>query len=122
MHSLRTFAQVIDKKGFPAHSDGRMQRQNAYKFLVKLSENCGILPPTLSVTGITDCGREPVNGGGFADIFRASFRGEEVALKRLRDFPVHQERGTVHRVRISSTTTISRFTTSILMAIPSEIL
>ena len=92
--------------------DGQKQRQNAYKFLVKLSENCGILPPTLGIDGITDCGREPVNGGGFADIFRASFRGEEVALKRLRDFQVQQERKLVHRVSIllsASDTTVLSF-------------
>ena len=37
-------------------------------------------------------------GGGFADIFRASYRGEDVALKRLRDFQVHQRREIIHRV------------------------
>ena len=30
--------------------------------------------------------RDPVSGGGFADIFQASFRDQPVALKRLRSF------------------------------------
>lgn len=91
---------MIDKNELSSDSDGQKQRQNAYKLLVKLSENCGMLPPALSISGITDCGREPINGGGFADIFRAKIRGEAVALKRLRHFQVHQDREVVHRVRV----------------------
>lgn len=92
---------MIDQKGFASDLSGLKQKQKIHRFLVKLSENCGILPPTLSVSGIINCSREPVNGGGFADIFRASFHGEEVALKRLRDFQVHHERERVRRVRFS---------------------
>lgn len=91
---------MIDKKGFSFDGEGEKHRRNAYKYLVKLSESCGILPPTLSLSGIANCGKEPVNGGGFADIFRASYHGEDVALKRLREFQVHQTRERVHRVRL----------------------
>lgn len=96
--------QMVDKKGFSFDLGGLKEKQKVHKFLVKLSENCGILPPILSVSGIVDCSKEPVNGGGFADIFRASFHGEEVALKRLRDFQVHHERERVRRVRLLSHT------------------
>lgn len=81
----------MEKKGFSFTLNGQRHRQNAKKILVKLSQNCGILPDTLRISGVTECGSEPVNGGGFADIFRASFREQEVALKRLRDFQVHRE-------------------------------
>jgi hypothetical protein len=90
--------QAIDKQAFPFNNDGQRSRHSAHRLLVKLSENCGILPPILSITGIENCSKEPVAGGGFADIFRASYRGEDVALKRLRDFQVHQQREMIHRV------------------------
>ena len=90
--------QVIDRQGFPYDDDGQRSRHRAHRLLVKLSQNCGILPSFLSIIGIENCGKEPVAGGGFADIFRASYQGEDVALKRLRDFQVHQQREIIHRV------------------------
>jgi len=90
--------QVIDKQGFPLDNDGQRSRHNAHRLLVKLSENCGILPSYLSIVEVDNCGQEPVGGGGFSDIFKASYRGEDVALKRLRDFQIHRQRETIHRV------------------------
>jgi hypothetical protein len=91
-------SQAIDKQAFPFNDDSQRSRHSAHRLLVKLSENCGILPSILSIAGIENCSKEPVAGGGFADIFRASYRGEDVALKRLRDFQVHQQREMIHRV------------------------
>lgn len=92
---------MIDDDGSTFHSDEGMQRQNTYRLLVKLSENCGILRKPLSISGITGCGREPVHESGSADIFRASFNGGEVALKCLRDFQIHKNRELTHRVSVS---------------------
>ena len=91
-------SQVIDNRGFSFDDDGQTFRHSAHKLLVKLSENCGILPPALSVTGIQNYADHPTAGGGFADIFLANYQGKQVALKRLRNFQVQSREGT-HRVR-----------------------
>lgn len=70
----------------------------ARRLLVKLSEMCGILPSSLSITGVENCSQEPVAGGGFADIFLASYQGKHVALKCLRDFHIHQGRELIYKV------------------------
>lgn len=45
-----------------------------------------MLPERLLV-GYIDCtNKEPLSGGHFADIYEAKYRGEKVALKRLRSF------------------------------------
>jgi hypothetical protein len=69
-----------------------------HHLVVKLSESCGILPPALNITGVRNCSKASVAGGGFADIFRGSYRGKDVALKRLRYFD-DQECGKIHKVR-----------------------
>lgn len=91
---ISTLSQMTDRS---FDLDGQKQRQSAYKFLIKLSVHCGILPPNLNISGVYDCEQDPITGGGFADIFRASYRGEHVALKRLREFE-YQERNLIHRV------------------------
>jgi hypothetical protein len=68
-----------------------------HRLVVKLAENCGILPPALSITGVQNCSKDLVAGGGFADIFQASYKGKDVALKCLRCFD-DQQRGKIHRV------------------------
>lgn len=90
-----TFLQMIDRS---FDLDSLQHKPSAHKFLIQLSERCGILPPTLSISGITACEQDPIGGGGFADIFRASFRGGHVALKRLREFQ-YQGRNLAHKVR-----------------------
>ncbi|KAJ7231954.1 kinase-like domain-containing protein [Mycena rebaudengoi] len=54
--------------------------------MIKLSEGLHILPSSFFVTGVS--GREgyPTFGGGFGDIYRASYNGKPVALKHLRMF------------------------------------
>jgi hypothetical protein len=58
---------------------------------VKLSAASGLLPSALFLAGI-DVGenREPVDGGRFADIFRGTYLGKTVAMKRLR-IPDHEK-------------------------------
>lgn len=102
IYLLTLHDQVLEMKGVSARFDRQKSWYNARRLLVKLSENGGILPPSLTITGVENCEKEPVAGGGFADIFRASYKGEVVALKRLRDFQIHQERQVVHRVRYTT--------------------
>jgi len=46
----------------------------------------GILPDYLFVSGVLRIGRNPLVGGGCADIWKGKFKGEPVALKVLRIF------------------------------------
>ncbi len=55
-------------------------------FLVGLSRRAQILPSTLFIDGVECKDRNAVAGGGFADIYRGLFGGQEVALKRIRTF------------------------------------
>ncbi len=45
-----------------------------------------MVPRSFLISGIHLQDRDAVSGGGFADIFRASYKGQPVALKRLRNF------------------------------------
>jgi hypothetical protein len=60
-------------------------RQRAISLLVKLSAESQQFPPCLFLREV-DLGpvRDPDKMGGFADVFRGSFQGGKVAVKRLR--------------------------------------
>lgn len=83
---------------FPLDVEGSRSRQDAHRLLVKLSKKCGILPASLAITGIKDYSQNPVAGGHFADILPASYQGEDVVLKRLREYNVPQQRELIHKV------------------------
>lgn len=61
------------------------------RLLIFLSRSWKIIPQSLYLRGIRLEDRDPVNGGGYADIFRGSFQGQRVALKRLRHFSAVQK-------------------------------
>ncbi|KDQ51599.1 hypothetical protein JAAARDRAFT_199053 [Jaapia argillacea MUCL 33604] len=44
------------------------------------------LPPSLFIKDIYNYGKDPIAGGGFADIFKGSWGGKAVAMKRVRFF------------------------------------
>ena len=71
---------------------------DAHRILVKLSEASNILPAALSVNGVTLLEKHAKFGGGFSDIFRASYQGKEVALKRMRVFQRGEELQAINRV------------------------
>ncbi len=56
------------------------------RLLTALSRNTKMVPRSFLLSGVQLQDRDAVSGGGFADIFRASYRGKPVALKRLRNF------------------------------------
>ncbi|KAJ7938169.1 kinase-like domain-containing protein [Mycena leptocephala] len=58
----------------------------ARRLIIRLSEARDQLPSSLFITGVTDHDEHPTFSGGFGDIFRASFSGNTVALKRIRMF------------------------------------
>ncbi|KAL0065198.1 hypothetical protein AAF712_007868 [Marasmius tenuissimus] len=61
-------------------------RHQAHKILVKLLEAQDILPACLFIKGVKRRDSEAFFGGTFGDIYRARFRSEDVALKRVRVF------------------------------------
>ncbi|KAF8169206.1 kinase-like domain-containing protein, partial [Mycena galopus ATCC 62051] len=60
--------------------------QMAFRMIRKLSESCDKLPSSLFIVGVNDRDEYPVFGGGFGDIYRASYGDQRVALKRMRYF------------------------------------
>jgi hypothetical protein len=57
----------------------------AISLLVKLSSESQQFPPSLFIPEVDLGGiRDPEKIGGFADVFRGTLRGQEVAVKRLR--------------------------------------
>ena len=46
----------------------------------------GFIPPYLLLSGVRRLDKDPIAGGGFADVWRGKLHGEVVALKVLRDF------------------------------------
>lgn len=73
--------------------------RGARRLLVKISVVSGIIPTSLTIQGVTLLEKEAVFGGGFADIYKASYKNSEVALKRMRIFQRGKERHEIHRVR-----------------------
>jgi hypothetical protein len=80
----------LDKRSFWKLDNG-VAAQNLHRLLVKVSEACNLLPASLSIKGVTEVGLSAVFGGGFADIFQATYKGRDVALKRLRLFHANAE-------------------------------
>ena len=55
------------------------------RMLLRVSQKLGTIPSPLFVAGVSCVERERPEGmGGFADVFRGSLEGRDVALKRLR--------------------------------------
>ncbi|KAJ7107508.1 kinase-like domain-containing protein, partial [Mycena epipterygia] len=52
----------------------------------QLSEAQDQLPSSLFISGVDDRDEHPTFAGGFGDIYRASYQGKMVALKRIRTF------------------------------------
>ncbi|KAJ7779798.1 kinase-like domain-containing protein [Mycena metata] len=52
----------------------------------KLSEKCNRLPKSLLISGVTQRDEHISFPGGYGDVFKASYQGKPVALKRMRMF------------------------------------
>ncbi|KAJ7170993.1 kinase-like domain-containing protein, partial [Mycena filopes] len=57
-----------------------------HRLLIKLALSCRKLPSSLFIQGIEGKPEAACDGGGFADIYKAVFKSQDVALKRLRFF------------------------------------
>ncbi|KAJ7231344.1 kinase-like domain-containing protein [Mycena rebaudengoi] len=58
----------------------------AQRMMIKLSNACDKFPSSLFITGVSGRDNHPTFGGGFGDIYRASYNGKTVALKQMRSF------------------------------------
>lgn len=91
--------QMLDK-GFLSNTKdtGKTLYDEVHKLYYRLSVASGILPPPLMVDGVVLLQNGAVNGGGYADIFLASYQGSQVALKRLRIFLKGNDRHNAYKV------------------------
>ncbi|KAJ7273254.1 kinase-like domain-containing protein [Mycena rebaudengoi] len=65
---------------------GQEYNAKARRMIMKLSEACDRLPSSLFITGVSGRDHDATFGGGFGDIYRASYNGKTVALKHMRTF------------------------------------
>ncbi|KAF7336057.1 Kinase-like protein [Mycena sanguinolenta] len=72
-------------------------RSKARHLIQKVSEAGGQLPSSLFIEGVDDHDEHPTFGGGFGDVYQASYQGRRVALKRIRTFTADS---TTHRNRL----------------------
>ncbi|KAJ7224780.1 kinase-like domain-containing protein [Mycena rebaudengoi] len=71
----------------------------ARRMIIKLSEACDKLPSSLFITGVSGRDDHATFGGGFGDIYRASYDGRTVALKYMRTFHRGSE---LRRIRLTT--------------------
>ncbi|TCD60727.1 hypothetical protein EIP91_009621, partial [Steccherinum ochraceum] len=79
--------KVLDSAALPlasSNSHFSLYRTKLRKLSLKLSIAHDILPTTLVLKGVQCTESVSVGAGAFADVYIGSFRGEKVALKRLR--------------------------------------
>ncbi|KAJ7464201.1 kinase-like domain-containing protein [Mycena galericulata] len=79
---LDIIQNVLDRGSLP-HANSRSRARRLLEQLAEVSEQ---LPSRLFISGINDRDEHPTFGGGFGDVYRASYLGTPVALKRLRTF------------------------------------
>ncbi|KAF7426300.1 hypothetical protein PC9H_008668 [Pleurotus ostreatus] len=98
--NLLNLIQDMLDKGFLSNTKdtGRTLYDAVHKLYYRLSVASGILPPPLMVDGVTLLQNGAVNGGGYADIFLASYQGSQVALKRLRIFLKGNDRHNAYKM------------------------
>ncbi|KAF5345020.1 hypothetical protein D9758_010424 [Tetrapyrgos nigripes] len=79
---LDVVQDVLDK-GYLLNGE---ETARARRLLVRLSETCDKLPSSLFIKGVERPDEQATFGGGFGDVYRATYNGQHVALKRMRIF------------------------------------
>ncbi|KAF7335456.1 Kinase-like protein [Mycena venus] len=85
-NSAQNFLDVVQNtldRGFLIRQE---LNSKARRLILKLSEACDRLPSSLFITGVTGRDEHALFGGGFGDIYQASYNGKTVALKHIRTF------------------------------------
>ncbi|KAF7326855.1 Kinase-like protein [Mycena venus] len=81
-HFLDVVQDALDRGFMMGQEHNRM----ALRIIRKLSELCDKLPSSLFIVGVNGQDEHPTFGGGYGDIYRASYCDQRVALKRMRYF------------------------------------
>ncbi|KAJ7226275.1 kinase-like domain-containing protein, partial [Mycena rebaudengoi] len=84
--SAQDFLDVVQNMLDKGYLIEQEHTSKARKILLQLSETCDKLPSSLFITGVNERDQDPTFGGGFGDIYRASYAGKTVALKHMRTF------------------------------------
>ncbi|KAJ7609207.1 hypothetical protein DFH06DRAFT_1017290 [Mycena polygramma] len=92
---LDIIQDVLDRGTLPDSNS----RSKARRLMQKISAAHEQLPSSLFINGVNDPDEHPTFGGGFGDVYRASYRKRMVALKRIRTFTADS---TTHRNRLVS--------------------
>jgi hypothetical protein len=101
----------------------------ARRLMQKLSEARDQLPTSLFINGVSDADEHPTFAGGFGDVYRASYDGKRVALKRIRTFTADSTNPTrlvslstrsVHLINFSSRNSAGRRSYGKLCTTPSS--
>ncbi|KAJ7619295.1 kinase-like domain-containing protein [Roridomyces roridus] len=74
--------QVLDRGALINQEHAR----KGCRIVRKLSETCDRLPSSFFITNVVERDLYPRFGGGFGDVYRARYEGQNVALKHMRHF------------------------------------
>ncbi|KAJ7045251.1 kinase-like domain-containing protein, partial [Mycena alexandri] len=114
-NSVQNFLDVLHNmldKGLLLEKE---HNSKARRMILKLSEACDRLPSALFITGVTERDEFPLFGGGFGDIYQASYAGQRVALKHIRTFHRDAEQ---RRIRLQFCREAITFPSSLCMVSP----
>jgi hypothetical protein len=81
---LTVSEQILDASSHFDNTEYGEFDRDARRLLISLSQEAGLLPSTLFVTGVTLLQDQPPTHGGFAEVYRGMYDGHLVAIKRLR--------------------------------------
>ena|SRR5882762_2419391 len=81
--STSSQSDVLQRLGFPLDVSLKHLHTSA---LLKLSRTSGLYPECMMLKGLELSGNSAIDGGGFGDIWKGLFKGQEIAVKILRIF------------------------------------
>ncbi|KAJ7605510.1 hypothetical protein DFH06DRAFT_1487185 [Mycena polygramma] len=97
--SAQSFLDVVQSTLDKGLLINQQHSRMARRIIRKLCESCDKLPSSLFIGGVSRQEERPTFGGGYGDIYRASYGNKIVALKHMR--AVHFMRGTeLRRIRL----------------------
>lgn len=94
---VSSLVQILDSPVLPRPSRDQLQRLS-----VKMAATHDLFPKLLILQGVKCKNRQQRGAGGFADVFRGTYRGSKVGLKRLRAYSMisDTEKEALKKVRL----------------------
>ena len=84
---LGTTGQTLGLVNADDQLDNSRQKGTIQRALLELSQSTGLVPTSMHICdGVQNIDHMPVGSGSFADVLKATYRGQQVALKRVRVF------------------------------------